>query len=135
MAKYQFPLTELVEMEAEALDLDTDLDYSRYPSSLEEVASDFDNAITDALLEWDEDAPVLDEASTPLDVYLTITGSGAGIWDGRWDEFYTESELKELTAHLKKRLSKWADDTGGGRFNEALMDAAYQVQEEAEEED
>lgn len=58
------------------------------------------------------------------DVYGTIGGYATGSWD-RWDSYFGIVKNQKITAALKKDLSKWADFTGGGRLNEAFMEAVY----------
>jgi hypothetical protein len=68
----------------------------------------------------------------PLDLFLTITGAGAGIADGRWDRLVQttnqEGETMDyfpfLIQLLKARLRLWADDTGGGLLVDRFRDNA-----------
>jgi hypothetical protein len=55
---------------------------------------------------------------------LTLRGEGAGIWDGRWDEYFTEEQIRRLQPFLKDRLGDYADDTGTGKLNDAIREAA-----------
>jgi hypothetical protein len=64
------------------------------------------------------------------DVYATLGEHGVGSWE-RWDSYFGPDKNKRLTAALKKDLSKWADFTGGGKLNEAFMDAVYAASKKA----
>jgi hypothetical protein len=65
--------------------------------------------------------------SAPLDVLMTLNEEGVGIWDGRWDHFFEDpDDIERLERRLKERLQKYADFTGGGSLNEALMKAAFE---------
>ncbi|MCP4244646.1 MAG: hypothetical protein GY772_29235 [bacterium] len=44
----------------------------------------------------------LDE-DTPFHLYLTLTGEGAGIWDGRWDAYMTDQGLNRLLRTARGR--------------------------------
>ncbi len=55
-------------------------------------------------------------------ILMTLRGEGVGIWDGSWDEFYDDT--KPVEALLKLHLREFSDGTGGGRLEEAFMDAA-----------
>lgn len=73
---------------------------------------------------WDEDAA--------YNIYMTLTGAGVGIWDGRWDDLYEQADLEALQRHLKRELGSYADDTGGGSFTEAFRTAAHRTGEGVE---
>ena len=62
-------------------------------------------------------------ADAAYNVFMTLNGEGVGIWDGRWDKFYSEGDLRSLQSFLKKKLGSFADDTGGGTMNEAFQNA------------
>lgn len=68
-------------------------------------------------------------ADAPYNVLMTLRGEGVGIWDGRWDAFYSEAEIRELQKYLNKELAKVADNTGGGWLNEAFDSAVYETRE------
>lgn len=70
---------------------------------------------------------LMEEGEAPVNVLLTLRGEGAGIWDGRWDNYFTADELKRLQTLLVRRLSKYADETGSGRLNDAMRDAVLQA--------
>ncbi len=71
-------------------------------------------------------ARLWDDGDASLNVLMTLNGEGVGIWDGRWDEYFTEPEIERLTRELKRKLGRYADETGGGSVNEALMEAALE---------
>lgn len=75
-------------------------------------------------------------AEAPYLVLMTLRGEGVGIWDGRWDEFYKDTD--DASDFLESRLSKFADGAGGGKLEEAFLNAAYETaggDEEGDEED
>lgn len=123
-------LTVLMTMQAEMSDLPDDADYSAYSPDLVRVTSDFEDAIAEALLEFDPKTEVFDEPGWALDVYLTIMEHGAGIWDGRWERYYNEADIAALQRFLKLRLRSWAESSGTGTFNEAIANEAYAIGED-----
>lgn len=76
---------------------------------------------------------LLDAGSASLFVFWTLTGEGAGIWDGRWEHYLDEGEIESLTSHLKGRIGSFADDTGGGELPAALTHAAWATGSSAED--
>lgn len=56
-----------------------------------------------------------------VDVIMTIEGQGIGIWDGRWDPWLREEQIKRFTQMFQERLKPWVVDGGGGRLQEALV--------------
>lgn len=74
---------------------------------------------------WDAEAPYL--------VLMTLRGEGVGIWDGRWDEFYKDTD--DAQDFLASRLKKFADGTGGGKLDEAFFNAADETAGGDEEDD
>jgi hypothetical protein len=128
-------VTQLVEMTAESLNLDRNADYSVRTGYLEDMVIDFENAVAAVLVEFDPSGKALEESDWALDVLHTLNGEGAGIWDGRWDHIYSEEQIKTLKKLLKSRLGRWADDTGGGKLNVALMDEAEQLGYNPDEDD
>lgn len=52
---------------------------------------------------------LLVEGSAPLMVWLTITGEGISISDGRWDEFFPNNTwaLESLHKTLEEKLQPW----------------------------
>jgi hypothetical protein len=126
-------LTQLVEMAAES----SEYPYPRKAKATPEVlkeASKFEKDLERALKEWvkknplaaDYDASDLMDDEGAYNVLMTLRGEGVGIWDGRWDQYFKNSrEIKVLEAHLKRKVGKYADDTGGGSLNMAFDNAAY----------
>lgn len=98
------------------------------PEELREVVSRYERALEVALaeaLDGDEDLvdTLMGEGEAPINVLLTLEGSGIGIWDGRWSPYLSEEDIARVQHHLKERLSRYADVTGGGELELALMDA------------
>jgi hypothetical protein len=61
------------------------------------------------------------EKYAAYDVFQTLAESGVGIWDGRWNQYFVDSDnLENLQRHLKKWL-------GGAymKMEQALEDEAY----------
>lgn len=140
-------LTQLVEMEAESMeidcpDLDTDTEEYR---ALEELFEKFSEALERTLKSWARAHPRLildDDGERDIDAwyealpeptyntFMTLIGSGVGVWDGRWDDYFLDAKGAEvLSDHLKEKLARgdsdWATDAGSGRLVEALREAAY----------
>lgn len=69
------------------------------------------------------------DADAAYNVFMTLNGEGVGIWDGRWDRFYSEGDIRSLQSFLKKKLGSFADDTGGGTLNEAFRNAVFTAEE------
>jgi len=101
---------------------------------LREEAAKFESAVYAALDEWTRKHPprdgssvdeLFEEGNAPWNVYATLVGHGVGIWDGRWDQYYSEKEIEQLRKFLEKRLGKFADVTGGGSLGEAFHEAAH----------
>lgn len=95
-----------------------------------EEARAYDKALKSALEELVEKFPPMDDATAddlwqaqaPYLVLMTLRGEGVGIWDGDWDHFYEDTD--EASEFLKKKLGKFADDTGAGSLEEAFLEAA-----------
>lgn len=132
-------LQSFVEMAAESQELD-----SQHADLMEEVyeaAREYDAALEAALEELVKKYPPENGASAddlwnaeaPFLVLMTLRGEGVGIWDGDWTDFYEDTDKAE--AFLKKKLSKFADGTGGGSLEEAFNSAAYQTCEGSDDED
>jgi hypothetical protein len=118
---------QLVEMDAES---------SEYPSydeayateEVQDAASDFDDAVATALDEVAERWPPKDdatgedlfEAEGPYLVFMTLEGHGVGYWDGRWDEFYDDTDV--FDEFLKKRLAGPFQ-----KLRDAMQNAAYET--------
>jgi hypothetical protein len=101
---------------------------------LREEAAKFESAVYEALDEWTRKHPprdgssvddLFEEGDASWNVYATLVGHGVGIWDGRWDQYYSEKEIEQLTKFLEKRLGKFADVTGGGSLGYAFHEATY----------
>lgn len=58
-------------------------------------------------------------------VFMTLNGEGVGIWDGRWSEMFSDTQIDTLKGFLSSRLDTFADYTGGGSLNEAFDSATY----------
>lgn len=81
--------------------------------------------------EGDADAnDLMDEGDAPYNVLMTLTGSGVGIDDGRWEQFYDDDVMeRKVRPFVEARLGKWANDTGSGKLLEALSDAVYEAEQ------
>lgn len=107
---------------------------------LEQVAEEYQLAIEAAVHDWthstgyDPDA-ILDAADAVL-IHDTVVESGRSIRDGDLDEVVPdEAAQAEFVGYLKGRLRDFADYTGAGRFEEALMAAVVGDDDDFEEED
>jgi hypothetical protein len=82
----------------------------------------------DALVE-----ALLGEGDASYAVFMTLRGEGVGIWDGRWERWFTDAEIKKIARCLKRSLGRLVDDTGGGALNDAFTNAVFEtVPEDAE---
>lgn len=66
------------------------------------------------------------EESVKSDVYATLAGHGIGVWDGRWDGYLTQAEIKKIQKKLQSDLGSWVDSTGGGDLEETFHEAVYE---------
>lgn len=124
----------LLEMEAESQELDpSELDL-RVTTEIEEQVDAYESALDKALIELVRRYPPengasaddLQNADAAYLVLMTLRGEGVGIWDGDWDDFYDNSRLErggDVWKFLHARLKSFADDTGAGSLNTAIMDA------------
>ena len=131
----RYLLDQLVDMAAEG---DSELTHPKEAHATDElvrVAYEFEEAIEAALHDIAAKYPPMDGATAqdlideegPYLVYMTLVGAGVGIWDGDWDQFYSREELDTIGDELATKLHKWADVSGGGKFNDAIMTAAYET--------
>lgn len=124
-------LQQLVEMAAESSELPNYKD-AESNDHVQAVAAEYDAALRQALEELVTKYPPengasaedLWEAQAPYLVLMTLRGEGVGIWDGDWEEFYSDTERAE--DFLKQRLRRFATHAGSGKLEEAFMDAAYE---------
>jgi hypothetical protein len=127
-------LTQLIEMAAESMEYGS-IDVRHVPDEVRRAAAEYDSELAAALDEvvrtvppaGGADADDLWDAEAPYIVLMTLRGEGVGIWDGRWDRFYTDREIKRVEAILERRLRRFADDTGSGSLEEAFMNAASEI--------
>lgn len=123
-------LREYVKMAAESSEWDDS--NAEVTSEVRSVAAEYDAALWVALNDLlhvhptdnGADAADLWNAEAPYLVLMTLRGEGVGIWDGRWDEFY--SNTKPVEEFLKRKLKRFADGSGSGKLEEAFMEAAYE---------
>lgn len=134
-------LVGLLEMEAESQGIDPrDIgdEYEWDISVLEEQVDAYESALDKALIELVRRYPPengasaddLQNADAAYLVLMTLRGEGVGIWDGDWDDFYDNSRLSrggDVWKFLHARLKSFADDTGGGSLNTAIMDAVGEL--------
>lgn len=132
LAEDRDTLDQLVQMAAESAELDIE-PAGGVSDALVRVAEEYDGAVEIALGEMVKVFPPKGGA-TPEDIFeadgaynilMTLRGEGVGIWDGRWEEFYDDTEGPEQ--FLKDTLSQYADDTGGGKLNEAFDNEAHET--------
>lgn len=135
-------LAQLLGLEAEALGY-PDLEVPITPE-LERTLDAYSGALEEALRgfvaqesRWPPEQvedfvdQLMDEGRAPLNVLLTLRGEGAGIWDGRWDPYFTPDELRRLQTLLVRRLGSYADPSGGGILNDAMRNAILEAAGEA----
>lgn len=122
-------LGQYIEMAAESMELPHPTN-AKVTGRVREIAREYDEALWEALEEGVEKYPPkngatasdLWDAEAPYLVLMTLRGDGVGIWDGRWDEFYDDTD--PIGDFLKEKLRKFEDGTGGGLLAEAFMNAA-----------
>ena len=96
------------------------------------LAAEYDEELKKALADLVEKYPPENDATAEdlwaanaaYLVLMTLRGEGVGIWDGDWTDFYEDTDKAE--AFLKKRLGKYADDTGSGKLEDAFREAAIE---------
>jgi len=97
----------------------------------------YETALTNAVGEWIENNPGaledeygeedLSDDAALIDVYFTLSEAGVGIWDGRWDHFFTDEKyVKEIESYLKKKLSGFVDSSQSGSLEEEFFSAVYE---------
>lgn len=135
-------LDQLVQMAAESIGM-SEPDEAQATEAVFQEAERFDAAVQKALTEvakkWppagDSSAQDIYEDDGSYAILMTLRGEGVGIWDGRWDSYYDDDEIKQISAFLKKRLGVFADDTGGGSLEEEFVVAAEETGGDFEEEE
>lgn len=125
-------LTQMVQMEAEALDFDnwrdasiteaTIVEYNKYKTKLREIL--------EHLLGPELALQLMEEGNAPYAVLMTLRGEGVGIWDGRWEQWIGAisqkwKSLKNFSSSLKHYLGSFADSTGTGTLNLAFSESAF----------
>lgn len=128
LAENPILLQSFCEMAAESMEYDPD--EAEVTDEVLEVAGEYDEALREALEELVKKYPPENGASAddlwnaeaPYLVLMTLRGEGVGIWDGDWTPFYEDTDKAE--AFLKKKLGKFADDTGSGKLQDAFNTAA-----------
>lgn len=134
----------LIEGEAESMQLDVDRGSLRVTPEVSRVVDAYTEALEASLtaflrqsgrtaeqadaLAWE----LMTEGDAAYAVLMTLRGEGVGIWDGRWDAWFSSDEIEKLKAHLKRELGGYADDAGTGSLNDALRDAALEAAGEIE---
>lgn len=104
-------------------------------SDLEETVDQYETFLIGALEEFVDEHPLNGEytvadlfegGSASYAVLMTLRGEGVGIWDGRWDHFFPEEGIEALLKTLATpKFRFWADDTGSGLVNEALIECVH----------
>lgn len=66
------------------------------------------------------------DAEGPFLILMTLLGHGVGIWDGSWDQFFTnpKEDIPDVEKALKSSLAYFASDAGGGSIYEELRFSA-----------
>lgn len=129
-------LGQFVEMAAERSNYPRPED-AEVTSEVKKEARKFEKDLKKVLVDWVKKHP-LREQYTADDLYdkegsyivlMTLRGEGVGIWDGRWDHFFNDSDkdIKALEKELDRKLRKYADDSGGGSLEDAFSNAAYDL--------
>lgn len=80
--------------------------------------------------------PIVVDEDTYLDIYHTLSGAGAGIWDGRWDHYYpgySRDQWQALIQCYRAKLRRFVDETGGGSLPMAISDAVYDAKPDVED--
>lgn len=117
----------------------TDLEPSR---ELQRAWGEWGEAVTKALLDWGDangtgdNIAALIAASDPgghvdvaYDVYMTLAGEGVGMWDGRWEPYLLQDEIKSLQHYLGGKRVYSSQGVLGEAFNtieSAIRDEAYE---------
>lgn len=109
------------------------------PQELQAVADQYQEAIDNALAEWCERRgcdleSIYDAGVDGVLVHLTVVKSGRSIRDGELDHLMRRPEQQDLADYLESRLSRYADFTGAGRFEDAIRNAVYEAEEGDEDE-
>ena len=126
----------LIIMTAETLGYDPPEDWNEKAiSDLEDTVDQYETFLTGELEDFVEAHPLRDGytvedlfegGSAPYAVLMTLRGEGVGIWDGRWDHFFPQESIDALLGELEdSRFRFWADDTGTGLVNEALIECVH----------
>lgn len=137
-------LDQFVEMAAESAEIENFRDAEATPE-VKRLAKRFEAELQKELGSYLKRIPLTGEGYKGMDyreqaeelmdeeggylVLMTLMGEGVGIWDGRWDHFFSDErkEIKALQQHLERRLGKYADDSGGGVLPQAFEEAAFQT--------
>src|ERR1043166_7572638 len=125
-------LRQFVEMTAESHELPNWKDAEVTPEVIE-MAHRYDLSLHLALKEVvkrfpPENGATADDlwnANAPYLVLMTLRGDGVGIWDGDWDDFYSDTEPVEKL--LKQRLHSYSDGSGSGSLEDAFTNAASET--------
>lgn len=129
LAGDRYLLGQFVEMTAESMELENYQD-AEPNEGVVEVARAYDSALWLALNELVDRLPPengasaedLWDAEAPFLVLMTLRGEGVGIWDGSWDEFYSDTDA--AGNFLEARLKQFASGSGSGLFEGACVAAA-----------
>jgi hypothetical protein len=70
-----------------------------------------------------------EEEYPEADVYFTLSGSGIGIWDGRWDPYFVDrAAIDKVEKYLKQVLR-----TAFGTMEQAIQDEALRLCDEEDD--
>lgn len=110
--QYTDPVEFFLDMAAESVDGKAHRDFE--PSdALREKWSEWRENVSKTMLDWGAQHGVGDNVAEIIqnenmfeaDVYFTLGGHGVGIWDGRWDKYLTDAQVKDLEKVLKRILN------------------------------
>jgi hypothetical protein len=126
--QYTDPVEFFLDMAAESIDGHAHRDFE--PSDqLNEKWAEWRESVSKAMLDWgaqhglgDEVAEIIQsEDMFEADVYFTLGGHGVGIWDGRWDKYLTDAQVKSLESYLGGRRTGSSQGVLGKQFHEMEM--------------
>lgn len=124
-------LKQFVEMAAESSELPNWKD-AEINEEVIDQAEAYDLALSNALTELVRKYPPKNGATAedlwyaeaPYLVLMTLRGEGVGIWDGDWDQFYSNTDAAQ--SFLTKKLSSFATGYGSGSLEGAFLNAAFE---------
>lgn len=115
-------------------DLRLEAELAKFGQAVENALHRWVGANPGAMVDEHTDAEdILIEDHAMVDVYHTLAESGVGVWDGRWDHFFSaEGHAGDLSDFLARQLSSFVNPTGSGSLANAIdnyNEAAHTVKE------